>query len=130
MEFRLYPLATAYAGWFIWPWERSEEVLRAWAEWTRTVPEQMTSIGRILQIPDLPNSPYLFSAVRLRLGYLFSDVHVSVTRLWLERHTCEQEALSLRALSHRPGLRLIWYAVHYLPPHIPDTSSNTPEPPN
>jgi UDP-N-acetylenolpyruvoylglucosamine reductase len=57
MEFRLYPLATAYAGWFIWPWERAEEVLQAWAEWTRTVPEQMTSIGRILQIPDLPFAP-------------------------------------------------------------------------
>ena len=57
MEFRLYPLATAYAGWLIWPWERSEEVLRAWAEWTRTVPDEMTSVGRILQIPDLPFAP-------------------------------------------------------------------------
>ena len=57
MEFRLYPLTTAYAGWFIWPWERSEEVLRAWAEWTRTVPDEMTSVGRILQIPDLPFAP-------------------------------------------------------------------------
>lgn len=57
MEFRLYPLATAYAGWFIWPWERADEVLRAWAEWTRTVPDEMTSVGRILQIPDLPFAP-------------------------------------------------------------------------
>ena len=57
MEFRLYPLETAYAGWFIWPWERADEVLRAWAEWTRTVPEEMTSVGRILQIPDLPFAP-------------------------------------------------------------------------
>ena len=57
MEFRLYPLETAYAGWFIWAWERADEVLRAWAEWTRTVPEEMTSVGRILQIPDLPFAP-------------------------------------------------------------------------
>jgi FAD/FMN-containing dehydrogenase len=57
MEFRLYPLRTAYAGWLIYPWERSTEVLTAWAEWTRTAPEEMTSVGRILQIPDAPFAP-------------------------------------------------------------------------
>ena len=57
MEFRLYPLETAYAGWFIYPWERADEVLTAWAEWTRDVPEEMTSVGRILQLPDAPFVP-------------------------------------------------------------------------
>jgi FAD/FMN-containing dehydrogenase len=57
MEFRLYPLRTAYAGWLIWPWERSEEVLEAWADWTAGAPEEITSVGRIMQIPDVPFVP-------------------------------------------------------------------------
>ena len=31
MEIRLYPLAEVYAGMMFWPWERSAEVLKAWA---------------------------------------------------------------------------------------------------
>ena len=57
LEFRMYPLESAYAGWLIFPWERSEEVLNAWSEWTRTVPDEVTSVGRILQLPDMEPIP-------------------------------------------------------------------------
>jgi FAD/FMN-containing dehydrogenase len=57
LEFRMYPLESAYAGWLIFPWERSEEVLKAWAEWTLGVPDEVTSVGRILQLPDIPVVP-------------------------------------------------------------------------
>lgn len=57
MEFALYPLETVHAGWLIWPWLEAERVLTAWTEWIRDVPEEMTSIGRILQIPDAPFAP-------------------------------------------------------------------------
>ena len=57
LEFRMYPLESAYAGWLIFPWERSEEVLKAWAAWTRTAPDEVTSVGRILQLPDMPPIP-------------------------------------------------------------------------
>jgi hypothetical protein len=39
------------------PWERSAEVLRAWLRWTRTAPDAVTSVGRILQFPPLPELP-------------------------------------------------------------------------
>jgi FAD/FMN-containing dehydrogenase len=57
LEFRMYPLESAYAGWLIFPWERSEEILNAWSAWTQTVPDEVTSVGRILQLPDMEPIP-------------------------------------------------------------------------
>ena len=37
--------------------EACEEVLLAWSEWIRDVPEELTSVGRILQVPDVPFAP-------------------------------------------------------------------------
>ncbi len=79
MEFRLYPLRTAYAGWLIWPWERSEEVLTRWAEWTETVPDDMTSVGRIFQLPDAPFVPEPFRGRNLavvEVAYTGDDLAV------------------------------------------------------
>jgi FAD binding domain/Berberine and berberine like len=57
IEFELYPVEEVYAGWLIFPWERSAEVLRTWNELLPTLPDEMTSIGRILQLPPLPEIP-------------------------------------------------------------------------
>ncbi|WP_076812856.1 FAD-binding oxidoreductase [Pseudofrankia asymbiotica] len=57
IEFRLYPVTEVYAGVLFFPWERSAEVLRAWEAWTRTVPDEMTSVGRIMQFPPFPEIP-------------------------------------------------------------------------
>jgi FAD/FMN-containing dehydrogenase len=57
IEFELYPVAEIYAGMLAFPWERSREVLRAWREWTRTAPEEITTSARILQVPALPDIP-------------------------------------------------------------------------
>ena len=57
VEIALYPVTEAYAGWLIWPMDRAGEVLAAWADWTRTVPEEVTSIGRLLQLPPIPEMP-------------------------------------------------------------------------
>jgi FAD/FMN-containing dehydrogenase len=57
IEFDLYPLREVYAGWLIFPIERSSEVLHAWREWTQTVPDGVTSVGRILRLPPLPDIP-------------------------------------------------------------------------
>jgi hypothetical protein len=37
--------------------ERAEEVLAAWREWVEHVPDEVTSIGRLLQVPPLPDIP-------------------------------------------------------------------------
>jgi hypothetical protein len=57
IEMALYPLEELYAGWLIFPLERADEVLKAWREWVDTVPDEVTSIGRLLQVPPLPDIP-------------------------------------------------------------------------
>ncbi|MEN3282423.1 MAG: hypothetical protein V7607_3563, partial [Solirubrobacteraceae bacterium] len=57
IEIALHPVEELCAGMLAFPWERSAEVLRAWREWTRTVPDEVSSCGRIVQIPPLPDVP-------------------------------------------------------------------------
>ena len=57
MEIALYPADELYAGWLIFPIERAAEVLPAWREWVRDVPDEVTSVGRFLQVPPLPEIP-------------------------------------------------------------------------
>ena len=60
LEFALYPVETAFAGWLVWPWERSRDVIGTWAEWIETVPDTVTSLARILQLPPAPFIPEPF----------------------------------------------------------------------
>jgi hypothetical protein len=57
LEMELHPVDELCAGMLAFPWERSAEVLRAWREWTRTVPDEVGSCARIVQIPPLPEIP-------------------------------------------------------------------------
>jgi hypothetical protein len=65
IELELFPVTEAYAGWLVWPIARATDVLGAWAEWTRGVPEEVTSIGRMLQIPPIPETPEPFRGRQL-----------------------------------------------------------------
>jgi hypothetical protein len=57
IEIALYPVRELYAGVLFFPIERSAEVLHAWRGWTDNVPDEVTSIGRIVQLPPLPALP-------------------------------------------------------------------------
>src|SRR5918992_537120 len=57
LEFRLFPYGEVYAGMMIWPFERAGELLRAWRDWTRTAPEEVTTSMRVMHIPPLPEVP-------------------------------------------------------------------------
>jgi hypothetical protein len=59
LEMELYPVAELYAGALCFPIERTSEVLHAWREWTATVPDEVTSMGRVLRLPPLPEVPEL-----------------------------------------------------------------------
>ncbi|MDQ0576780.1 FAD-binding oxidoreductase [Agromyces albus] len=61
LEFRLFPVAEIVAGTLFWPIERAEEVLQAWAAWTTEVPDSVTSIGRLLRFPPMPELPPFLS---------------------------------------------------------------------
>lgn len=57
IEIELYPTPELYAGAMFWPLERAGEVLRSWRDWAETVPHEVTSVGRILRFPPLPDVP-------------------------------------------------------------------------
>jgi FAD/FMN-containing dehydrogenase len=57
LEFELYPAVELYAGMFGWPWERTADVLHAWREWVSGVPDELSTLARILQVPPLPDIP-------------------------------------------------------------------------
>jgi len=57
LEMRLYPVGDLYAGDLFFPIERAPQVLRAWRDWTLTVPDEVTSQGRLLRVPPLPEIP-------------------------------------------------------------------------
>jgi hypothetical protein len=57
LEFDLLPIESVFAGVLFFPFERASEVLHAWHEWTARVPDEVTSVGRLLQFPPLPEVP-------------------------------------------------------------------------
>ena len=57
LEMLLYPVPELYAGVLFFPIQRAAEVLHFWREWVTTVPDELTSIGRILRLPPVPAGP-------------------------------------------------------------------------
>jgi FAD/FMN-containing dehydrogenase len=57
LEFELYPIREVYAGVLFFGAERGAEILRAWRRWIEDVPNEMTSVGRFLNFPPLPEIP-------------------------------------------------------------------------
>ena len=57
LEMTLHPVRDLYAGVLFFPIQRASQVLHAWREWTGTVPDEITSIARIMRFPPLPEVP-------------------------------------------------------------------------
>ena len=74
LEFDLYRIAEVYAGAMFFPIERADEVLHAWREWTAAgLPDEVTSVGSLLSLPDLEGIPDLVrgkSFARVEAAYL------------------------------------------------------------
>lgn len=60
VELLLHPVAQLYAGALMWPIERADEVLRRWRDWARTAPVELTSVARLLRVPDSDAVPAPF----------------------------------------------------------------------
>ena len=65
LEFGLLPIADAYAGMLLWPGDRAADVAHAWAEWSRTVPDSVTTAFRVMSFPPLPELPPFLSGRQL-----------------------------------------------------------------
>jgi FAD/FMN-containing dehydrogenase len=57
LELDLFPIEQVYAGMFLFGWERATEVLGAWNSILPELPDELTSLARILQVPDLETIP-------------------------------------------------------------------------
>lgn len=57
VEFELLEMPQVYAGAMFFPFERAAEILHAWRDWTAGVPEEMTSVGRLMQFPPIEEVP-------------------------------------------------------------------------
>ncbi|HEX3433974.1 MAG TPA: FAD-binding oxidoreductase [Solirubrobacteraceae bacterium] len=53
----LLPIAELYAGIMIFPAELGAGAIRAYRDWTRTAPDEVTSVVRFLRPPPLPDVP-------------------------------------------------------------------------
>lgn len=57
LEFRTYPIDSAYAGMLVWDIADSEKVLREWSAWAPGAPDEVTTAFRILRLPPMPDIP-------------------------------------------------------------------------
>lgn len=57
MEIAVHEVPAVTAGAMLWPIERAAEVLRAWRDWTRGVPESTTTSARLLRFPPFEEVP-------------------------------------------------------------------------
>lgn len=57
LQFKLFPIPTAYGGMMAWDWHHAERVLERWATWSLDAPDEVTTSFRILQLPPLPEIP-------------------------------------------------------------------------
>jgi hypothetical protein len=57
LEMQLRPVREAYAGVLFFPLRQAAEVLHTWREWTISLPDEVTSVGRIMRFPPLPEIP-------------------------------------------------------------------------
>jgi FAD binding domain-containing protein/berberine-like enzyme len=57
IEFRLFEVPEVYAGILWFPVDRAGEILSEWRAWTDGLPDESTSVGRILQLPPIDEIP-------------------------------------------------------------------------
>jgi FAD/FMN-containing dehydrogenase len=57
LEFDLLPLREIFAGALFFPADQASDVLHGWLEWTGGMPEEMTSVGRLMNFPPIPEVP-------------------------------------------------------------------------
>jgi FAD/FMN-containing dehydrogenase len=78
LEFRMYDVQDAYAGFLLWDLADVEPVLRHWAEWAPTAPDDVTTSFRAMRLPDMPDLPPFLRGRRIAIidgAVLGSDEH-------------------------------------------------------
>jgi FAD/FMN-containing dehydrogenase len=81
LEMALYPVADLYAGALFFSLDHGADILHAWRRWTDTVPDEMTSLGRILRLPAVDEIP---AALRGRAFALVEAAYLGAARAGAE----------------------------------------------
>ena len=79
LEIDLFPVTEVCSGALFYPLERAREVLTAWRSWTDDVPDQVTSLGRLLRFPPLPDLPPFLSGQSFALVEVVSTLSAEET---------------------------------------------------
>jgi hypothetical protein len=114
LELELVPVAAVYAGGLLWPIERARDVFARYFEWAPGQPEDVTSLVRVLHVPDLP---FLPEPIR---GRSFAGVEAAILRP-------EDEAASILTPLRELGPALDTFAA--IPPSELWTVHGDPEQP-
>jgi hypothetical protein len=121
LELELLPVAEVYAGALFFPLERADEVLHRWAEWATGVPEALTSVGRMLSLPPLPELPDFLrgkSFALIEAAYLGSEADAAELLRPLRELGPDMDTF---ALMPAPGLQ----SLHMDPPEpVPGLSDH------
>lgn len=57
MTVQLYPVQTVYGGVLVYPAAAAADVLRRWRDWIATLPDEMTTAVKIINVPDIETAP-------------------------------------------------------------------------
>jgi FAD/FMN-containing dehydrogenase len=57
LEFKMFDIQTAYAGFLMWDLKDIEPVLREWAAWAPGAPDEVTTSFRAMRLPEMPDLP-------------------------------------------------------------------------
>ena len=98
LEFDLLPVRTVHAGRFVWDWAHARRVLSTWGEWAAAAPEDVTSVARLFQAPDVPWLPdrirgrnlVIIDAVVLGGGHVAAKLLAPLRALRPEADTFEE----------------------------------------
>ena len=73
MTVELLPVSEFFGGAIYYPGEHADAILRAYAEWTKTLPDEMTTAIALMRLPNLPDVPEPLRerfTVNLRVAYV------------------------------------------------------------
>ena len=75
VELRLFPIADAYAGMLLWDRQHADVVVREWARWSASAPDEVTTSLRVMSFPPLPELPEFIRGRQLVVidGAVLSD---------------------------------------------------------
>jgi FAD/FMN-containing dehydrogenase len=75
LELRLYPIADACAGMLLWDRQHADVVVREWARWSASAPDEVTTSLRVMSFPPLPELPEFIRGRQLVVidGAVLSD---------------------------------------------------------